>query len=67
MANKDNTGEFSMDHYVNERLSEDVEPNNPFEITEGSAGGKKGSKLKNHHSGSDPRPDPVHLDQRAAQ
>ncbi len=47
MANKDNTGEFSMDHYVNERLSEDVEPNNPFEITEGSAGGKKGSKLKN--------------------
>ncbi len=54
MADKNNTGEFSMDSYVNERLSEDVEPMNPFEVqpAEPSKKAKKrgrnlGKKLKN--------------------
>ncbi|MBR6108079.1 MAG: hypothetical protein IKQ39_08755 [Oscillospiraceae bacterium] len=42
MANKENTGEFSMDSYVNQRLSEDVEPNNPFEVPMKDGGGHKG-------------------------
>jgi len=50
MADKNNTGEFSMDSYVNERLSEDVEPMNPFEVqpTEPSKKSKRkfGKKLK---------------------
>ena len=45
MADKNNTGEFSMDSYVNERLAEDVEPNNPFEVPQGD-GGKKPKKAK---------------------
>lgn len=46
MANKENTGEFSMDHYVNQRLSEDVEPNNPFEVPQENGGRKVSRKLK---------------------